>query len=103
MVVLIWEPKIFSIRMVYLLLKKFIGEGICFTFKIQGDKTKYCGQMSLYLLIVLYCLNQGDKFTDRVLSLKISVRIPVNSFGSRFLGSSISDSNTKELDLNLTR
>ena len=37
------------------------------TFKIQEYGTKYCGQMSLY---VLYRLNQGDKFTDIVLSLK---------------------------------
>ena len=43
-----------------------MGSGICSTFKIQEDQTKYCGQMSLY---VLHRLNQGDKFTDVVLSL----------------------------------
>ena len=42
-------------------IEKFIGEGISSTFKIQEDGTKYCGQMSLY---VLYSLNQGGKFTD---------------------------------------
>ena len=46
---------------------KFLGEVISSTFKIQENGTKYCGQMSLY---VLYRLNQGDKFTDIVLSLK---------------------------------
>ena len=47
-------------------VKKFIGNGICSTFKIQEDGTKYYGQMSLY---VLRRLNQRDKFTDIVLSL----------------------------------
>ena len=47
-------------------VEKFMGSGICSTFKIQEDGTRYCGQMSLY---VLHRLNQGDKFTDIVLSL----------------------------------
>ena len=47
-------------------VEEFIGSGICSTFKIQEDRTKYCGQMSLF---VLHRLNQGDKFTDIVLSL----------------------------------
>ena len=47
-------------------VEEFMGSGICSTFKIQEDRTKYCGQMSLY---VLHRLNQGDKFTDIVLSL----------------------------------
>ena len=46
-------------------VEKFIGNGVCSTFKIQ-DGTKYCGQMSLYVLCLL---NQGDKFKDIVLSL----------------------------------
>ena len=47
-------------------VEEFMGSGICSTFKIQEDWTKYCGQMSMY---VLHRLNQGDKFTDIVLSL----------------------------------
>ena len=48
-------------------VEKFIGNGICSTFfEIQVDRTKYCGQMSLY---VLHDLNEEDKFTDIVLSL----------------------------------
>ena len=42
---------------------KFLGEVISSTFNIKENGTKYCGQMSLY---VLYRLNQGDKFTDIV-------------------------------------
>ena len=48
-------------------VEKFIGDGIFSTFKVQEDGTKYCGQMSLY---VLHRLNQGDKFTDIVLTIK---------------------------------
>ena len=48
-------------------VEKFLGEGISSTFKIQ-EGTKYCGQMSLY---VLYCMAAADaKFTDIVLSLR---------------------------------
>lgn len=47
-------------------VEEFMGSGICSTFKIQEDHTKYCGQMSLF---VLHRLNQGDKFTDIILSL----------------------------------
>ena len=47
-------------------VEKFMGSGICSTFKIQEDGTRYCGQMSIY---ILHRLNQGDKFTDIVLSL----------------------------------
>ena len=64
-------------------VEHFMRNGVYNTFKIQEDRTKYCGQMSLY---VLYRLQQGDslenslqdslenslqdKFTDIVLSLK---------------------------------
>ena len=47
-------------------VKDFMGSGINSTFKIQEDGTKYCGQMSMF---VLHRLNQGHKFTDKVLSL----------------------------------
>ena len=47
-------------------VEEFMGSGICSTFKIQEEGTKYCGQMSLF---VLHRLNQGDKFTNIILSL----------------------------------
>ena len=47
-------------------VKKFMGGGISSTFKLQEKGTRYCGQMSLY---VLYRLSLGEDFTDIVLEL----------------------------------
>ena len=60
-------------------VENFLGEGISSTLKIQEEGSKYCGQMSLY---VLYCMSRmtksapadatddAGKFTDVVLSFK---------------------------------
>ena len=49
-------------------VEKFIQNGIGSNFKIQQSNTKYCGQLSLY---VLYCLNKtDDSFEDIVLDIK---------------------------------
>ena len=50
---------------------EFMGRGVGSSFKIQQDDTRYCGQMSMY---VLYRLNlTNDKFENIILDLKKNI------------------------------